>query len=547
METYVNGRLFKALLINGLNNLEIYRDEVNDLNVFPVPDGDTGTNMCMTLTNGINALKDLDDDSLAGMVKPFSKSVVLGARGNSGVILSQFLKGVCEYLSDFAYAGCLQLCSSFALGVKTAYKAVLNPTEGTMLTVLREASDYLKRQLSSGIKTTLKETFSMFVDEAKRSLAKTPELLDVLKKADVIDSGGQGIVYIFEGMYKYLCGESIGEAAARSFTQTTKNYDYSLIGGDTKFIYGYCTEVLVQIKSGVKFDENAFTEKLSRLGGSIVVSVTDDKFKIHIHTFTPEKVLSLCHECGEFLALKIENMDVQNINERAEKRRHVSRERVALASVAVAPDKKLAKIFTDMGASAIVTGGDTCNPSVEDFINAFRTVNADEILVFPNSSNVVLTARQAAESYTASAVTVADCTSFTQCYSTLALVDYAATADENASVVQSTAQNVATLVVFKAVKNSVFDGKTIEEGDFVVVEGKKLLACGTDVVDTVITAVKEYEGVDEKEVVTLFAGKSANAENTEKIVGKLREVLPFADVYTILTDNPVHEYLISLE
>ena len=548
MNNYVNGRLFKSLIISGLKNLELHRAVVNQLNVFPVPDGDTGTNMCMTLANGVSAINSDDTEVLSDTVTAFSKSVVLGARGNSGVILSQFLKGVCEYLSAFTKATAAQFYKSFSLGVKTAYQAVMNPTEGTMLTVLRESTDYVLEKTGGGENYTLKDIISLFLEKARVSLANTPNLLDVLKKAGVVDSGGQGVVYFYEGMNKFLNGEQIEETDALDIP-TAKKYDYSLINADTKYVYGYCTELLVQLKRGVKFDESDFSKKLSALGGSIVISTIEDKFKIHVHTFYPEKVLALCHVYGEFLALKIENMDVQHVNEQAENKAAtvVTSERVALATVAVSPDKKLGSIFTDMGASAIVDGGDTCNPSVGDFIKAFESVNADEILVFPNSANVVLTARQAAEAYNESKITVANCTSLAECYSTLALVDYALSAAENAEIIESAIENVATLTVFKAVRDSVFGDDKITVGEYVAVEGNKLIFKNCGLVNTVVSAVENYLKEHDKEVITLFAGKSVGEKDLNEIVEKLQQFTPFSDVITVLTDNPVHEFTISLE
>ncbi|MBP5177337.1 MAG: DAK2 domain-containing protein, partial [Clostridia bacterium] len=540
MENYVNGRLFRSLIISGLKNLELHRDVVNELNVFPVPDGDTGTNMCMTLANGVSAIKSDNTEVLSETVTAFSKSVVLGARGNSGVILSQFLRGVCDYLSAYTKATVAQFYKSFSLGVKTAYQAVMNPTEGTMLTVLRESTDYVLEKTGGGENFTLKDIISLFLQKAKVSLLNTPNLLDVLKKAGVIDSGGQGVVYFYEGMNKFLNGEKIEESAALEIP-TAKKYDYSLINADTEYVFGYCTELLVQIRRGVKFDEKEFSKKLSAIGESIVISTIDDKFKIHVHTFRPEKVLSLCHEYGEYLAIKIENMDVQHISEQSECKTASAAmgERVSLATVAVSPDKKLGAVFTDMGASAIVDGGDTCNPSVGDFIKAFESVNAEEILVFPNSSNVGLTARQAAEAYKESKITVVNCTSLAECYSTLALVDYALSAIDNVDVIESAIDNVTTLTVFKAVRDAVFGDDKIAVGEYVAVEGNKLIFKNCGLVNTVVSAVENYLKEHDKEVITLFAGKSVGQADLKVIVDKLQEFTPFSDVITVLTDNPV--------
>lgn len=543
MNDYLGGKLFHALMASGLNTLQLHRGEVNELNVFPVPDGDTGTNMCMTLKNGVDGIT-ADTDDLKKVAKEFSQSVVLGARGNSGVILSQFLKGMCAYLSAFEKADASQFTQSLFRGVACAYNAVMDPTEGTMLTVLKEATDRAAKCLTKG--ATVADVLQTFLVQARATLEKTPELLDVLKKAGVVDSGGQGVVYFAEGMLSCLRGEGAAFYADHDPTPT-KTYDYSLFDPDTEYVYGYCTEVLTQLKRGKKpFDKGEFSDRLKAVGGSIVMSLIDTKIKIHVHTFTPEKVLALCLEYGELLAVKIENMDVQRANEKPREADASKSATVPLATVVVSPDKKLGGVFCEMGASAIVDGGDTCNPSVSDFIKAFSSVNAEELLVFPNSANVVLTARQAKEAFGGKAVVV-NCTSLAECYSTLALVDYAASASENAQVIEDAIKNVATLTVFKAARDSLFDGSVISAGEYVAVEGKTLLFKGSSLTDVVVTAVASYLKKCDKEVVTLFAGKYVNESDLDLIVDELIKLAPFADVITVPTDNPVHEFTISLE
>ena len=394
----LNGILYKQLILNGLNNLSIHCKEVNDLNVFPVPDGDTGTNMLMTLQNGYSAINSVNTDNLSEIAIAFSKSAVLGARGNSGVILSQFLKGICSYFSDYNEVNAIQFIHALEKGVEYAYKAVAIPVEGTMLTVMREATEYVAKCIQGEKIATIDQIISLFINQAKVSLENTPNLLYVLKSAGVIDSGGAGLIYIFEGMDMSIKGEIVEPYQSN---HQAVYVDYSIFNSHSKFEFGYCTELLIQLLSDKvdvkKFDINDFTEVLGVFGNSIVTSLNDDKVKVHIHTHTPEKVLDYCHTYGEFLALKIENMDVQHDNKVQEttkivqpKAKKEEKKHQNTASVVVASDEKMAQLFESMGASYVIYGGDTCNPSVSDFVDAYSKVNADNIIVFPNKASTML-------------------------------------------------------------------------------------------------------------------------------------------------------------
>lgn len=543
MRDSINGKLFIGLIESGLNNLGMHKAEVNDLNVFPVPDGDTGTNMYMTLSNGLSGIKEGADD-LNEIVSEFKEAVVLGARGNSGVIMSQFLYGACEELTkDTAYPD--DLVKAFAKGVERAYGSVLEPTEGTMLTVLREASKDVETRFDLNADYKIDELISLFLKKARVSLEKTPELLSVLKDAGVVDSGGAGIVYIFEGFEKFLAGETV--APVERDTETTLP-DLSFVESIDKMIYGYCTELLILLDKSVRFDEDAFKKQLLMLGESVVLTVTGGKLKLHVHTFKPEKVLGLCHNYGEFLAVKVENMDVQNMVEEA-KKQHVSakKERSKLAVVAVSPDKKLGEIFIEMGASEIVEGGDTFNPSVSDFISAYKKTNADNILVYPNNSNVLLTAMQSANAYTDGKVFVIDCTGLPGCYSTLTLIDYLRSAEENKAVVEDALSNVTAVAVTKAIRNSTYMGEEILLGEYVAISGKTLLKKGTSLKAVAKSVINRFLDESGKEVVTLFAGKNIDKAVLNEIVDCCADSHPFVDIGTVETDNPIHELIISLE
>lgn len=552
----LNGTLYKQLILNGLNNLSIHCKEVNDLNVFPVPDGDTGTNMLMTLQNGYSAISGVDKTNLSEIAMLFSKSAVLGARGNSGVILSQFLKGICNYFSDYEEVGAIQFIHALEKGVEYAYKAVAIPVEGTMLTVMREATEYVAKCIQGEKIATIDQIISLFINQAKVSLENTPNLLHVLKSAGVIDSGGAGLIYIFEGMDMSIKGEIVEPYQSN---HQAVYVDYSIFNSHSKFEFGYCTELLIQLLSDkvdvAKFDINDFTEVLGVFGNSIVTSLNDDKVKVHIHTHTPEKVLDYCHTYGEFLALKIENMDVQHDNKVQETTKIVqpkSKKEEAkhqnTASVVVASDKKMAQLFESMGASYVIYGGDTCNPSVSDFVDAYSKVNADNIIVFPNNSNVILTVNQSAQVFNKSNIICIETKSYLECYSALTLIDYElANIAENIEAINEAIKNITSFIITKSVKDSSYENSNIHKDDYIAIKGKDLLGISTDLIELTVDVATKLIKKEKKDIMTIFVGKNVSEEDIKNIKSRIHSVVGLIDIDVIETDNNVHNLMISLE
>lgn len=552
----LNGTLYKQLILNGLNNLSIHCKEVNDLNVFPVPDGDTGTNMLMTLQNGYSAISGVDKTNLSEIAMLFSKSAVLGARGNSGVILSQFLKGICNYFSDYEEVGAIQFIHALEKGVEYAYKAVAIPVEGTMLTVMREATEYVAKCIQGEKIATIDQIISLFINQAKVSLENTPNLLHVLKSAGVIDSGGAGLIYIFEGMDMSIKGEIVEPYQSN---HQAVYVDYSIFNSHSKFEFGYCTELLIQLLSDKvdveKFDINDFTEVLGVFGNSIVTSLNDDKVKVHIHTHTPEKVLDYCHTYGEFLALKIENMDVQHDNKVQETTKIVqpkSKKEEAkhqnTASVVVASDKKMAQLFESMGASYVIYGGDTCNPSVSDFVDAYSKVNADNIIVFPNNSNVILTVNQSAQVFNKSNIICIETKSYLECYSALTLIDYElANIEENIEAINDAIKNITSFIITKSVKDSSYENSNIHKDDYIAIKGKDLLGISTDLIELTVDVATKLIKKEKKDIMTIFVGKNVSEEDIKNIKSRIHSVVGLIDIDVIETDNNVHNLMISLE
>ena len=386
------------MLLGGASALLEHAQEVNDLNVFPVPDGDTGTNMAKTLEGGIAKLSTDDTDSIGEASKSFSNGVLLGARGNSGVILSQIFAGINEELSKYDVIDAKGLAEAYKNGIKKSYSAVQNPTEGTILTVFRESTEYAAENIDEN--STIEDFFKLHIEKAKESLAKTKELLPVLAEADVVDSGGTGYLYIAIGMYEVLTGKSLPSFQLDKIESKASSVNIDMFTRDSVLEFGYCTEFLLRLTTNKvdpdNFDINQVLDILNELGGeSIVAYQTGDIVKVHVHTFTPGLVLTRIQEFGEFLTVKIENMSVGHSGTPEKK----SSNGKSFSVLTVASGEGMCSLFTDMGADLIVAGGQSANPSTEEFIEAFNKCDTPNILVLPNNKNVFLAANQAAEIY----------------------------------------------------------------------------------------------------------------------------------------------------
>ncbi|MBR6681353.1 MAG: DAK2 domain-containing protein, partial [Clostridia bacterium] len=417
---YLGGLLLSKMAVGGAELLSSNADEVNKLNVFPVPDGDTGDNMRMTIESGIAALEKIDSDDLAKVMKTLSRGMLLGARGNSGVILSQFFAGMAKGLDGVEKADAVTLGKALETGVKQAYASVMTPTEGTILTVAREAVEYAVAHTTE--QSTIKSFFADLVKEMHESLDRTPEILTVLKEAGVVDSGGAGLLYIIEGFNRVLNGEVIEQKTTVSTAKAVSNVDTTGFGPDSEMTYGYCTELLVQLQNKKTDIENFDIEPLKaflcEIGDSVVAFKTESIVKLHVHTFTPEKVLEYCRQYGEFLTVKIENMSLQHsstIENKEDKETAIEKtEDTATETAAQKPDNTPAKkygivavcsgdgiesLYKELGTDEVVQGGQTQNPSTNDFLDAFAKVNAEHIFVFPNNGNIFMAAQQAGELY----------------------------------------------------------------------------------------------------------------------------------------------------
>ena len=538
----LDGILFARMINSGAANLKAHAKEINDLNVFPIPDGDTGDNMLMTMMGGVRQ-DDTISEALNEMSRRISSGMLLSARGNSGVILSQFFEGIKNGFSGLKSADTHEIGEAFRQGVKQAYGSVMTPTEGTILTVVREATEYACNQ-----NTDTPEAFlNAFIVEAKASLARTPELLPVLKKAGVVDSGAAGLIYIVDGMMKAVIGEDIADPF--EVTEASQEVNMEAFNEDSILEFGYCTELLVRLQNAKTdiptFDVKVITDYLQTIGDSIVTVRNGSIVKLHVHTMTPQKVLDFCQQYGEFLKVKIENMSLQhNNNVTAEAS---VKERKPYGAVAVACGEGLKNTFRERGADVIVDGGQSMNPSAEDFIEAFDEVNADVIFVFPNNSNIILTAQQAAHLYEKSDVRVIESKTIGAGYASLAMLDTSSgNTDAIVAELQMAMEGVLTAEISHCVRDAAIDGKEIHAGDYIGFVGKELLAVNESRLMTVCESIDAI-GFSNYDFCILICGKDANDEEAKRIEAYIKARYKNKELYIINGGQDVYDYVMVIE
>ena len=552
----LNGEQFKELVRNGAMNLRANYQEVDELNVFPVPDGDTGTNMSRTIEGGVHAVENLNEKSIGKLGKDLSKGMLMSARGNSGVILSQIFRGICKGLAEKDEVNALELGEAFKTGVKQAYGAVVTPVEGTILTVFREATEAACKAVDE--KSTINEFFEAHLKQAAVTLKKTKDLLPVLKEADVIDSGGCGYVYIVKGIVKYLDGEKIeAELTQPEESKEAAPVDFSAFGKDDVLQFGYCTEFIMRLQSSKvdvdSFDVQKVIDDLNEddiKGDSIVALKDEDVVKVHVHTKEPGIVLHKMRKYGEFLTIKIENMALQHnetmSEEEAESKKQMEHKKYAI--VAVAQGKGICDQFKEFGVDVIVSGNQTMNPSTEDFIKAFKQLNADNIIVFPNNKNIVMAAEQAAKLYKGANVVVVRCVSIPQCFSALTMLDF--TSDDLTIIVgnfNEAIRHVVSAEITTAIRSTRVQGVTIRKGDHIgIVDGKMTISSPfkNRIVADLLRKVKD---IKEKEVVTIIYGDGITEEEKVKNMEAIERAFPYLEVGALDGGQAVYKYLIAID
>lgn len=542
----INGITYAQMIGTGAANLKAHAEEINALNVFPIPDGDTGDNMLLTMLGGVLP-NDQAEINIGNASKKISNGMLLSARGNSGVILSQFFEGMNNGFSGLENADATAVAAAFKGGVSLAYNAVMDPTEGTILTVIREATDFACSTQHKSIQSFLEA----FCAEARRSLDRTPELLPVLKKAGVVDSGGAGLIYIIDGMLKALIGESL---EISSVAKTQKDIDLDAFGSDSILEFGYCTELLLRLQNSKvntdSFDEGIIKSYLQSIGDSIVTVKNGSTVKIHVHTPMPYKVLEFCQKFGEYLTVKIENMSLQHNSISSStvlKNEAKIDEKKQYGVVAVASGEGLKQMFYDRGADFVVDGGQSMNPSAEDFINSFDKINAETIFVFPNNGNIVLTALQAAKLYEKSDVRVIESRTVGQGYSALSMLDTSSNdTDTIVSELVDAMDGVLTAEISKCIRDVDTDGMSLRIGEYIGFVGKDILAHSTSRLDTLKETVEKLD-IRSRDICIIICGKESTSREAEEIEAYIHKNYRGKEVYIIDGMQEIYDYIIIVE
>lgn len=545
----MDGRLFARMVEGGASRLYDRRTTVNDLNVFPIPDGDTGDNMFMTIEAGCRAAESSPEAGLGAAAKRIAGGMLMGARGNSGVILSRIFAGISEGLEGLSAADACAFARAMERGVSEAYRAVQAPVEGTILTVIADAVRFANSRLTEG--TDFEAYFEDLGEELKASLERTPELLAVLAEAGVVDSGGAGLVYIAEGMQAALLNAEL-KARGTIGKASSNTIDISSFTEDSPFEFGYCTELLLRLRTEKTgpvedFDEGPLFAALDKMGESMAAFRDGSVIKVHIHTMKPEEVLSLLHRYGEFLTLKIENMCLQHSEAKGAAGYEPKKPRKKFGIVAVAAGDGIKKTFLELGADEIVDGGQSMNPSAESFLEAFRRVNAERLLVFPNNSNVIMAAKQAAALEGSGRVRVIESRSVGDCYAALSMLDLSSgDPDEIERGALEIMASVKTGAVSRASRTTERDGVSIREGEFIGFSDGKVLTASETAGEALFGLAKAL-GAGDYGIMLLVSGCEAELSESREAAEKLQKEFPLVEVIPLDGGQPVFDYLIILE
>ena len=540
----INGIVFKQMVINGANNLANKSKYVDQLNVFPVPDGDTGTNMSMTMTAGAKELVSLEEASIGKVAKVLSRGLLMGARGNSGVILSQLFRGFATGLEGKDEANIEEIAKALESGVKTAYKAVMKPVEGTILTVARESAEAAVAKYETV--DSIVDLYELVVNEMQLSLDRTPELLPVLKEVGVVDSGGQGLTYIFEGFLKALKGETIALEAA---TETAGESAQMALSSD-EVEFGYCTEFILRIdEERTPFKEDVFRGRLEKLGNSIVVVQDEDIVKVHVHTLTPGEALNLAQKHGEFVKLKIENMTEQHneiIGQNAPQEAPTKREQAEYGIISVVAGEGIKQLFEEQGCHYVIEGGQTMNPSTEDFLKAIDELNAKNIIILPNNSNIIMAANQAAQVTEDVNVVVVPSKTITHRYTALMMFNENASVEDNTEEMNQAITEVKSGQVTYAVRDTQMNGVDIKENDFIGILDKDIVVSVPERFESACALVDKMIDED-SEIVTILFGEGVDEDEADELAEYIEN--KFEDVEVTIFDGqqPVYSYIISVE
>ncbi len=561
----IDAALVQKMFLAGAKNLESNKEWINDLNVFPVPDGDTGTNMTMTIMSAAKEVSSIVNPTMENLAKAISSGSLRGARGNSGVILSQLLRGFSKEMSSLKEISVENLASATQRATETAYKAVMKPKEGTILTVAKGISD--KTAEIAAESDDIESALLTIIEHAEYVLSKTPDMLPVLKEAGVVDSGGQGLVVFLRGMYDALTGK------VTNFEITEPNPEFkagssmpgkgaAVENADIKF--GYCTEFIIMLEKEFNEDtEVKFKEFLSSIGDSIVCVALDDIVKVHVHTNHPGQAFEKALEYGQLTKMKVDNMREehnQKVVAQSEMQAAIAKEAQEKNSKPVNIPKKdygfitivagsgLSEIFKSLGVDQVIEGGQTMNPSTEDILNAADNINADTIFVLPNNSNIILAANQAASIVDDKKIIVIPTKTVPQGITAMINFEESRSAQENEVTMTESLASVSTGQVTYAVRDTSIDGKTICNGDIMGIGDKGLLAVGKEIDDTVLEMLEAMLSEnDDAELVSLYYGEEISEEQADSLAALIEGKFPDIDVEVQMGGQPVYYYLVSVE
>lgn len=544
----IDGLRFEKMILNGLANLQAFEEKVNALNVFPVADGDTGTNMCKTLENGIRYAKARPE--MGAYLKQLSTGMLLGARGNSGVILSQIFKGIFLELTHCGYVNPGELRNAFIRGYKVAYAAVVKPAEGTILTVAREGIEHIRQQVDRS--TSMEQLLSMYLAEMRKTLSYTPEMLPVLKEAGVVDSGALGFILIVEGMLKFLYGEvlPLRQSAQENVPAQEDVPSLTLFNENSVFAEGYCMEFILQRMNSERYTQRfvleRYIEDLKLYGNSIAVVQDGKRVKVHIHTHHPAKVIALSQEYGEFLTFKLDNMQLQH-NEHRKRQAAAQIPHKPLAIVAVVNGSGMQALFSELGCDFVIDGGPTMNTSSQEFLDVFHKLNADHVVVLPNNKNIVLAAQQAVALSGADNITVVPTGSMVEGYFAIAMdVPSSTDIDFRLRQMREGCSQIATLFSTTASRDYSWHEITCRAGDQIALLNGELVCVSSDWLTVLLEGLKTIPDMDEKETCVVFRGAEASEAAQERLEEALSERYPMLEVNVIDGGQSTYPWMLGV-
>jgi DAK2 domain fusion protein YloV len=538
----INGLLFKKIVTNGAIKLKNHYKEIDHLNVFPVPDGDTGTNMQMTMMSGVKEIKISNSESIVEISKALSRGLLMGARGNSGVILSQFFRGIYSGLSKLEknFATVSEFIDALVSGYQMAYRAVMEPVEGTILTVVRESAERVLRDKEKF--NSIKDVLECYLTQANITLEKTPELLPVLKEAGVVDSGGAGLIKIVEGMILALEDKILNE---NEKIEESSDYHGAHNLGEVEITYGYCTEFIIKLRDHEKFNQSDLRDPLTKLGDSLVFVQDEDLLKVHIHTDEPGIAITLGQKYGDLQTLKADNMRLQN-QEILSKKDEPTKELKDYAILSVCSGEGIKQIFKDLGVDNVIDGGQSMNPSTEDFIKSIEKVFANNIIIFPNNKNIIMSAKQTQELLPEKNIHVVETKSISQGYAAMIAFDPTMKINENLDVMNEVIENMSYGSITSSIRDTNLDGLEIKKDDYISLLNGKIISSNSDLTETGKVLLKKMIKPD-SEILTIFVGNNTNKKTLETFKTYVRTFNSDIEIESIDGKQNIYFYLFAVE